>query len=95
MVRTLSHDALLILLDEPTSALDPMTEAEILYQFLDIVQDKTAIIVTHRIGLCTRMDRILVMQNGRIIQDGNHQTLMEQEGAYRTMFLKQGEWYRK
>lgn len=95
IARGIFKNAEWILLDEPTSALDPMTEAEILHQFLNIVQDKTAVIITHRIGLCTRMDRILVMRDGRIIQEGSHQELMAREGEYRTMFLKQGEWYRE
>jgi ATP-binding cassette subfamily B protein len=61
--------------------------------FLDSARGKTAIIVTHRLGLARSADRILVMERGRIVQDGSHAELMEAEGLYARMFRAQAAWY--
>ena len=61
---------------------------------LNLIKDKTAIIVTHRLALCKKADRIIVMDAGRIIEEGHHNELMNKRGKYAAMYNKQGEHYR-
>jgi ATP-binding cassette subfamily B protein len=85
------HDT--IILDEPTAAIDPLEEDRVYRMFLDAARGKTAIIVTHRLGLARLADRILVMDQGRIVQDGSHAELMAAAGPYARMFRAQAAWY--
>lgn len=85
------HDT--IILDEPTAAIDPLEEDRVYRAFLASARGRTAIIVTHRLGLARSADRILVMERGRIVQDGSHAELMEEEGLYARMFNAQAAWY--
>jgi len=87
------HDT--IILDEPTAAIDPLEEDRVYRTFLDSARGKTAIIVTHRLGLARIADRILVMDHGRIVQDGTHTELMAAEGLYARMFRAQAAWYQR
>ncbi len=83
----------MIVLDEPTSALDPMVESEILNNFLTIAQGKTTIIVSHRTGLCTLVDKIAVMSKGELVEFGTHKELMKRAGEYSKLFNAQRQWY--
>lgn len=83
----------LIIMDEPTSALDPIAESEILRSFIKIAQDRTAIIVSHRTGLCTLVDKIAVMKDGRLVEFGTHETLLEEGAEYARIFNTQKQWY--
>ena len=85
------HD--MIVLDEPTAAIDPLEEAEIYRKFAEISKDKTAFIVTHRLGSAKIADRIIVMERGRIVEAGNHEELMEMGGRYRELYEAQAKWY--
>jgi ATP-binding cassette subfamily B protein len=67
-------------MDEPTSAIDPIAEAGILRNFVKIAQGKTAVIVSHRTGLCPLVDKIAVMKAGQIMEFGTHEALLR-EGA--------------
>jgi ATP-binding cassette, subfamily B, bacterial len=87
------HDT--IILDEPTAAIDPIEEDRVYRMFLQSAQGKTAIIVTHRLGLARIADRILVMKRGRIVQDGSHAELMAVDGPYARMFQSQAAWYQR
>lgn len=82
-----------VVLDEPTSALDPLIEREILQTFFDMIQDKTALIISHRIGLCKLVDRIIVMDQGEIIEMGSHEALIQKGGMYSTFYNTQKRWY--
>lgn len=94
IARALFKDSELIVLDEPTSSLDPLIETEILSDFITIAQEKTAIIISHRVGLCKLVDKIVVMDNGEIVQIGSHQELMQQKGgAYEKLYTSQQQWY--
>ncbi len=87
------HDT--IILDEPTAAIDPLEEDRVYRTFLDTARGKTAIIVTHRLGLARIADRILVMERGRIVQDGSHAELIATPGPYARMFRAQAAWYER
>ncbi|QSX05251.1 ABC transporter ATP-binding protein [Sedimentibacter sp. zth1] len=83
----------IIFLDEPTSAIDPLAEKEILFKFLDIVKNKTSIIVAHRVGLCKHADKIVVMKNGAIVEVGTHNELINKCGEYTRLYNSQAKWY--
>jgi len=85
------HDT--ILLDEPTAAIDPLEESRIYRQFMEMSKEKTAIIITHRLGSTQIADRVLVMDKGRIAGDGTHESLMADCELYRNMYNSQAEWY--
>jgi ATP-binding cassette subfamily B protein len=88
-----AHDT--IILDEPTAAIDPLEEDRVYRAFLSTARGKTAIIVTHRLGLARSADRILVMEKGRIVQDGCHAELIATPGLYARMFQAQAAWYER
>lgn len=89
IARALLKDAPLVLLDEATSALD--SESEILIQraFRDLLAGRTAIVIAHRLSTIQRMDRILVIDKGRIIQEGSHTELVSRPGMYQTLWQHQ------
>lgn len=94
IARGLFRNYDLIVFDEPTSALDPIVEAEILNSFLKSIKDKTALIVSHRVGICRRVDRVIVMKNGKISECGSHDELMAMRGYYYQLYTEQEKWYR-
>ncbi|MHC1695226.1 MAG: ABC transporter ATP-binding protein [Eubacteriales bacterium] len=83
----------LIILDEPTAAIDPFEETRIYNRFAEISKDKTAVIVTHRLGSVKLADRIIVMKEGGIVQSGTHEELLAQDGEYKRMYTSQQKWY--
>ena len=93
LARGLYRNYSLIALDEPTSAIDPIEESHIYQLFVELAKNKTAIIVTHRLGSAKIADRILVMDKGRIVEEGSHDELMGRGGVYKELFDSQAEWY--
>lgn len=93
IARALYKDAPFVILDEPTAALDPIAEAEIYENFDTLVGDKTAIYISHRMSSCKFCDRIVVINNGRIEDEGSHDTLMEKNGLYAKMYNTQANYY--
>ncbi len=91
--RTLYRDSQVIILDEPTSALDPQTELDIYNQFNDITRNKTVIFISHRMAAARMADKIIVMKNGRIIEEGNHNELLSKDTDYKRMYNSQAKWY--
>ena len=87
------HDV--ILLDEPTASIDPLEEQAVYERFMEIAAGRTAILVTHRLGSARLADRILVMRDGRIVEDGTHRQLLERRGLYHQMFTAQADWYER
>ena len=67
------------ILDEPTAALDPVAENEIYRKFNSIVNDKTAIFISHRMAACTFCDKVLVFQDGKLVQNGSHYELLKEK----------------
>ena len=86
-----AHDC--IVLDEPTAAIDPIEESYIYKRFMALSKGKTAVLVTHRLGSAKIADRILVMENGRIAEEGTHDELLAKKGIYDAMFKAQAQWY--
>lgn len=93
IARGLFRTSDFIVLDEPTSAIDPLEESRIYQDFMKICENKTALIVTHRLGSVKLADRIIVLKDGRIVEDGTHFELIEQNGEYKRMFESQSKWY--
>lgn len=82
-----------IVLDEPTSNLDPLAEAEVFQKYLELTSDKTVIFVTHRISVAALAERIIVFNDGKIVEEGNHHELLAQDGKYATLYREQAKWY--
>ena len=82
-----------IVLDEPTAAIDPVEEGKIFNKFKELSKDKTAIIVTHRMGTVKIADRVVVLDKGEILQIGTHEELLSINGQYKTMYDAQSKWY--
>lgn len=96
LARALYKDAPFIILDEPTAALDPIAEAEIYAKFDEIVGDKTAIYISHRLSSCRFCDKIAVFDNGEIVQVGSHEELLADEnGKYYELWTAQAQYYTK
>lgn len=94
IARALYKDAPFIILDEPTAALDPIAEAEIYSKFNDIVGDKTAIYISHRLSSCKFCDEIAVFHEGAVIQQGTHAELASDEnGKYYELWNAQAQYY--
>ncbi len=82
IARAVLHDAPLFLLDEPTEGLDAETERQILDLLAEVTKQKTVLMVTHRLRGLAHFDSIIVMDNGQIIEQGNHADLMASGGRY-------------
>ena len=93
IARVMMKDSSVIFLDEPTAALDPLMETKVLKMFLKIAREKTAIIVSHRIGICKEVDKIIVMKEGKIAEIGNHEKLLAEKGEYYRLYTMQQKWY--
>ena len=88
-----SHDT--IVLDEPTASIDPLEESALYQRFIEVCAGRTAIIVTHRLGSARFADRILVMEHGRVVEEGTHDELIAAGGLYQKMFSAQAAWYER
>ncbi len=82
-----------MILDDPTAALDPLAEAELYRNFTDLTVNRTTILISHRLGITRLVDRILVFNDGRIVEDGSHEELLKKQGLYARMFRAQAQWY--
>lgn len=92
--RALYKNAPFIILDEPTAALDPIAEYDIYSRFNDIVGEKTAIYISHRLSSCRFCDDIIVFHQGEVIQRGSHETLIANEdGKYYELWNAQAQYY--
>lgn len=94
LARALYKDAPYIILDEPTAALDPLAEAEVYAGFNEIMEGKTAIYVSHRLSSCRFADKILVFDDGQIVQQGSHEELVsDKSGKYYELWNAQAKYY--
>lgn len=94
IARAWYKDAPFIILDEPTAALDPLAEAEIYENFNELIAGKTAIYISHRMSSCKFCNRIVVLADGKIVEEGTHQKLLAENGQYASLFNAQAEYYR-
>lgn len=95
IARALYHEGYIYILDEPTAALDPLQEYEIYTRFNEIINDKCAILITHRLSAVQLADKVAVFDDGKVVEYGTHEELYRQNGIYREMFDKQAQFYRK
>jgi len=89
IARAIIHDPQILLFDDSLSAVDTETEEEILQNLFKISKNKTTIIVSHRISSVKNADRIIILKDGAVVQEGNHQKLIQQEGYYKELYAKQ------
>ena len=92
--RALFSNSRFIILDEPTAALDPVAESNLYKLFKKIIQQRGYIMISHRLASARLCDKILVLNNGSIIEQGSHDELMLNSGYYNKMYTKQSEWYK-
>ena len=94
LARAYLRDAELLILDEPTAALDARSELEVFERFAELTAGKMALLISHRFSTVRMADRIVVLSEGRLIEEGNHQELMARNGLYASMFEMQAASYR-
>ena len=87
-------DAPILILDEPTAALDPIAENEMYLKYNELSQNKTSFFISHRLSSTRFCDRILLIADGRLAEEGTHRELMDKAGRYRHMFDVQSYYYR-
>ena len=93
LARVILKDAPILILDEATSALDSEVEAEIQQSLIDVMQDKTVIAVAHRLSTIARMDRIVVLDQGKIVEEGTHEELKSKGGLYSSFWGRQSDGF--
>lgn len=93
IARSLYKDAPFVIMDEPTSALDPVAEFEIYQRFDQMVEGKTSIYISHRMSSCRFCDNIIVFDEGKVIEQGNHDKLMSNGGLYSELWNAQAQYY--
>lgn len=94
IARALYHGGNIYILDEPTAALDPMAEYEIYTQFNNMITDKCAVLITHRLSAVQLADKVAVFADGNVVEYGTHKELYAKGGIYTEMFNKQAKFYR-
>jgi ATP-binding cassette subfamily B protein len=94
LARAYLRDAQLLILDEPTAALDARSELEVFERFAELTAGKMALLISHRFSTVRMADRIVVLEGGRLVEDGTHSSLMARGGRYAGMFEMQAASYR-
>ena len=94
LARAYMRDAQVLILDEPTSALDARAEFEVFRRFADLMRGRMALIISHRFSTVRMADRILVLDSGRVVEEGSHEELVARGGLYADLFALQAEGYR-
>lgn len=95
LARAYLRDAQVLILDEPTAALDPVAESEVFQKFAELTQDRMAIFISHRFSTVRMADRIVLLSQGKITEDGTHEELLEARGRYAEFFEIQAASYRR
>jgi ATP-binding cassette subfamily B protein len=92
--RSYMRDAQVLVLDEPTAALDARAEYEVFRRFSELTRGKMAVLISHRFSTVRMADRIIVLEEGRVVEDGSHAELLRRDGQYAELFNLQAEGYR-
>ena len=95
LARLFYRDASVYVLDEPSASLDAESEKEIFEKIVDICKEKTTVLISHRLSNVVMADRILIIENGRLIEQGTHDELIKKDGRYAYLFSLQAEKYLK
>ncbi len=93
IARAFYKDCDIMILDEPTASLDPLAEQEIFNQFSELSEGKLTLLVSHRLSSATRSTKIIVMEDGELIEEGTHDDLMKKDGKYALLFKTQAQHY--
>ena len=94
LARAYLRDAQVLILDEPTAALDARSEFEVFHRFAELTEEKMALLISHRFSTVRMADRIVVLEGGKLVEEGNHDQLMALAGRYAEMFELQASSYR-
>ena len=95
LARAFFRDAQILILDEPTAALDVQAEYEVYQRFRELTQGRSTVLISHRFSTVRMADRIIVLENGSIAEEGSHAQLMALGGIYADLYSKQASWYRE
>ena len=93
LARAIYREAPILVLDEPTAALDAVAENQMYLKYNELTKGRTSLFISHRLSSTRFCDRILMLENGRILEQGSHQELMEKKGAYYQLFQVQSHYY--
>jgi ATP-binding cassette, subfamily B, multidrug efflux pump len=89
LARAIAKDPAILILDDAMSSVDTHTEAEILGRLRNVMQGRTTIVISHRCSTVKNLDHIVVLDEGRIVEEGNHETLLQERGLYAEMYRRQ------
>ena len=93
LAKVFMRDSPIIILDEPTAAVDAKTENEIFNKVMSLIKDKSVIMVSHRFSTVRKADEIIVLKEGKIVEKGRHEELIQLDGEYAQMFNLQAQAY--
>lgn len=93
--RSFFKKSKLVILDEPSASLDPQAESDLYDKYVKLSEGKTVIFISHRLGIAKLADRVIVMKQGQIVEEGTHEVLMNHQGHYYTMWKTQASLYQK
>jgi len=86
LARVILHDPSIFILDEATASVDPLTEVQIQRGLLEVMRNRTSIVIAHRLFTVRHAQRIIVLSQGQIIEEGNHESLLERRGHYAELY---------
>lgn len=95
LARALYRDGKILILDEPTAALDPIAESELYQEYGSLTVGKTSVFISHRLASTRFCDRIILLEQGQIIEEGTHEELLRKGGEYAKMFAVQAHYYKE
>ncbi len=95
LARAMYKSSPIMLLDEPTAALDPIAESEIYHKYNQISEGKTTVFISHRLASTNFCNRIILIEDGAICEEGTHRELLDKKGKYYNLFEMQAKYYRE
>ena len=95
LARALYKNAPIVVLDEPTAALDPIAEYDMYQKYSHMTQGKSSVYISHRLASTRFCDRIILLENSMIAEEGTHESLMKKGGKYAELFAVQSKYYRE